>query len=190
MGVFDRIFGDNSPTNEKPNVNWIPLTDSSQLEEINFSQNHSVIFKHSTRCGISRFVLKNFERYIADYNRELKLYYLDVLKNRDISNYISQRLDVKHETPQLIILLSLCSIEIVMTTVGAYLVEPIELLSSIGPLTILQTYGWYFIYHMTMMQLMIDRFLQVYLNIKYQLYITFKINNSLLFWGSGSLVLS
>ena len=81
MSFFDKIFGgENNEVNS--NVNWIPLTDVSQLYEIVENSNDKTIgiFKHSTRCSISRFALKQFEK---EYNLDDKvdLYFLDLLNN-------------------------------------------------------------------------------------------------------------
>jgi bacillithiol system protein YtxJ len=63
-----------------------------------------LIFKHSTRCSISRFVLNAF---IANYGyspQDFGAWYLDLLVYRSISDRIAQRLDVVHESPQLIVI--------------------------------------------------------------------------------------
>lgn len=87
-------------------VPWHILAKMEQLDEIlEESKTKPVaIFKHSTRCGISRGVLKLLEK---DYNLtddQLKLYYLDLLQNRDISNEIAARFKVYHESPQMIVI--------------------------------------------------------------------------------------
>lgn len=104
MSFFDKIFG--SENNEvNSNVNWIPLTEIAQLDEIveNSKDKTIVIFKHSTRCSISRFALKQFEN---EYNLEDKvdLYYLDLLNYRDISNEIANRFQLIHQSPQILII--------------------------------------------------------------------------------------
>ena len=104
MSFFDKIFGsENSEVNS--NVNWIPLTDISQLEDIVEISNDKIvgIFKHSTRCSISRFALKQFE---SEYNLEDKvdLYFLDLLNYREVSNEIVNRFQVVHQSPQLLLI--------------------------------------------------------------------------------------
>jgi len=50
-------------------------------------------------------VLNNFERsYDLPKDEEVKLYFLDLLANRDISNAVASRFRVRHESPQMIIL--------------------------------------------------------------------------------------
>jgi len=61
------------------------------------------IFKHSTRCGISRMVLKDYKSELEALELEnVELYYLDLIAYRDVSNAIELRTGVIHESPQLI----------------------------------------------------------------------------------------
>ncbi|MDN3593392.1 bacillithiol system redox-active protein YtxJ [Zunongwangia endophytica] len=108
MGIFDKVFGGGEKEEKKTSaINWTPLTDVSQLEiaEMESQQQLVAILKHSTRCGISRMVLKQFENsYDIPEDAEVKLYFLDLLNHRDISNKIADRFSVRHESPQLILL--------------------------------------------------------------------------------------
>lgn len=88
-------------------MNWISLEHSSQLEEIlqtpqEIGQFH-LIFKHSTRCAISAMVLNRLER-TWELDAEVKPYFLDLIRYRDLSNEVSQKLNLLHESPQLILL--------------------------------------------------------------------------------------
>lgn len=85
---------------------WTPLV---SLEEINtikeISKTQSVlIFKHATRCGISRMVIKQFESLFNEENKQLKVYYLDLLSFREISSKLSEDFQVIHESPQLLVI--------------------------------------------------------------------------------------
>ena len=77
MSMFSTIFG-NSEEQDKLNskINWIPLQHLGQLDEIVAFSNAkpAVIFKHSTRCSVSRFALKQFENGGASVlaSRELR----------------------------------------------------------------------------------------------------------------------
>ena len=109
MGLFDKVFKSERDIakREIEEVPWHALTETDQLAEIeNESEKQPVvIFKHSTRCGISRMVLNNFERnYDLPKDKEVKLYFLDLLANRDISGEVADRFSVRHESPQMIIL--------------------------------------------------------------------------------------
>lgn len=106
MSVFNYIFGKSGNQNSvESKINWIPLTFMGQLDEIIAlsSQKPAVIFKHSTRCSISRMALKRFE---AEYDLDdtVDIYFLDLLEHRDISNEIASRFGVYHQSPQLLLI--------------------------------------------------------------------------------------
>lgn len=106
MTLFTSLFGESEPKNNLNNkINWIQLTDLGQLEEIiNLSHQEAVvIFKHSTRCNISRMALKQFENEF-DLEGVVVPYFLDLLNHRDISNEIASRFQVEHQSPQLLLI--------------------------------------------------------------------------------------
>ncbi|OYU80381.1 MAG: thioredoxin family protein [Flavobacterium sp. BFFFF1] len=103
MGLFSKKEDINGIQNGSI---WTPLENLIQLDTLeNDSFSKSVaIFKHSTRCGISRFVLKQFEKeYNIDANK-IDLYYLDLLENRQVSNEVASRFGITHQSPQLIVI--------------------------------------------------------------------------------------
>lgn len=106
MGLFNTLFTSSSKTQEQKKLTWKQLTIAGQLEDIIEKSviKPQVIFKHSTRCGISRMVKKQFENDFDFSEDELDLYYLDLLSYRDVSNDIQNKFNVQHQSPQLIIL--------------------------------------------------------------------------------------
>lgn len=107
MKFFDR-FKSQAEKKEVPQhkVQWINLTSMDQLETL-VAESHRVpvlIYKHSTRCGTSSMVLRQFEKEFDVNSDRVLLYFLDLLANRDISNEVSRRFHVFHESPQLIVL--------------------------------------------------------------------------------------
>ena len=106
MGLFSNMFKFNENDIEKPNINWIPLTEMNQLDEIkSLSKSKAIlIFKHSTRCGISRMVLKNFENEYNLQDSEIELYFLDLIEYRSISNEIAMKFNVIHQSPQVLVI--------------------------------------------------------------------------------------
>ena len=110
MSFFKTIFGkkevDSSKEKNTSYVNWLPLTSIDQLEEIKaLSKTESIcIFKHSTRCGISRIVIKQFEKLFSEEHQHLKVYYLDLLNYRSVSNEIANSFQVIHQSPQLLVI--------------------------------------------------------------------------------------
>ncbi len=104
MGIFNSIFG--KETNDaKTEFPWFNITSLEQLDEIaaESEQQTVAIFKHSTTCGISAMVKRGFENE-ANAESGVKLYYLDLLANRPISNAIAEKFMVVHQSPQLIVL--------------------------------------------------------------------------------------
>lgn len=106
MGILNKWFGESKTVKEEKVLPWIPLTEVLQLEQIvNASKTKpQIIFKNSTRCGISRMVMNQF---IESYNfteKEMDLYYLDLLSYRDVSNEVGYTFQVMHESPQLLII--------------------------------------------------------------------------------------
>lgn len=104
MSFLKNIFGNNEPQKEELKMEWFPLNEMDQLNEIvaESDENPVVIFKHSTRCIISRTVLKNFEKAF-DLEDKVKPYFLDLLEFRPISNEIASLFNVTHQSPQLIV---------------------------------------------------------------------------------------
>jgi len=102
MSLFGNIFKEKEKTSS--NFNWIALTNEQQLDEIldHSNKKRQVIFKHSTRCGISSMVLKQFENQFENMSH-VDFYYLDLLQFRNISNAIALKFGVPHQSPQLIV---------------------------------------------------------------------------------------
>ena len=101
MGLFDAFFRDERNVWPGPKLENMEQFDMLMTNSFYSPQ---LIFKHSTRCSISCFVLNAF---IANYGyspQDFGAWYLDLLEYRPISNMIAQRLDVVHESPQLIII--------------------------------------------------------------------------------------
>src|SRR3970282_2861285 len=106
MSFFQNIFNssDDKDLNENK-INWNELTDLGQLNEIIAISNEKpvAIFKHSTRCSVSRMALKQFENEF-DSSDKVTPYFLDLIAHRDISNEIANRFGVTHQSPQLILI--------------------------------------------------------------------------------------
>ena len=85
-------------------MNWIPLESASQLVEIKQKPGYSIIFKHSTRCSISLMAKRRVEMDKEHLPESVSIYFLDLIKFRDISNQIVQDFHVHHESPQLLVI--------------------------------------------------------------------------------------
>lgn len=107
MSLFG-LFGSKNSSEEKEN-NAVPWNRLLSLEQLNELEEESktlpvAIFKHSTRCGISRMVLKQFESSYKIEPDKMKLYYLDLLNNRDVSDEVGYKFQVIHQSPQVIVI--------------------------------------------------------------------------------------
>lgn len=105
MGLINKIFGGSSESKEEKVLPWIPLNDLQQLKfiEEKSKTKTQVIFKHSTRCGISRMVMNQFISNYELTEKDLDLYYLDLLNFREVSNEVGYKFQVLHQSPQLIV---------------------------------------------------------------------------------------
>ncbi|CAM3942539.1 bacillithiol system redox-active protein YtxJ [Flavobacterium sinopsychrotolerans] len=106
MSFLKNMFNSSEEKDSNENkINWNELTDLGQLNEIIAASNEKpvAIFKHSTRCSVSRMALKQFEN---EFNSSDKVtpYFLDLIAHRDISNEIATRFGVYHQSPQLILI--------------------------------------------------------------------------------------
>ncbi len=106
MSFFKNIFGGSENQNESvTKIQWNELTDLGQLNDIITlsSEKPVAIFKHSTRCSVSRMALKQFENEF-DLSDKVTAYFLDLIAHRDVSNEIANRFGVQHQSPQLILI--------------------------------------------------------------------------------------
>ncbi len=90
-------------------MNWNTLSQINQIQELEqvSIQKPVLIFKHSTRCSISRTVLNRFETAFTSINPpQIDCYLLDLLNHRDLSNQLATEFNVQHESPQVIVLLN------------------------------------------------------------------------------------
>jgi bacillithiol system protein YtxJ len=85
-------------------MNWISLESAEQLSGIKQQEGYSIIFKHSTRCSISLMAKRRFEMDWESLPDNVPVYFLDLIKHRDISNQIAEDFQVYHQSPQLLLI--------------------------------------------------------------------------------------
>lgn len=84
---------------------WHALETLSDLEDAlqaSFKQ-PVVLFKHSTRCGVSSHVSRNLNKNWNISDEAVRPYFLDLIAHRDISQAIADKLEVWHQSPQIIV---------------------------------------------------------------------------------------
>ena len=110
MGILNKLFNSDKSAeskNKDSDLNsWIDLKEMRQLDLLveNSRSKTQFIFKHSTRCGVSRMVLNQLRKEYSIDENSADIYYLDLISYRDISNEIANRFEVRHESPQLLVL--------------------------------------------------------------------------------------
>ncbi len=84
-------------------MNWRKLTSISEFNDILMQSSTTgsafILFKHSTRCMVSTMALRSFE---AEFESDIPSYFIDLIKYRELSNYIADSLQVVHQSPQVI----------------------------------------------------------------------------------------
>jgi bacillithiol system protein YtxJ len=90
----------------KEDVKYFQLDKMEQFDEIDeISKTKPVVlFKHSTRCSISRMALKQFDAKFNYPEEKIDWYLLDLLNHRDLSNEIASRYIVVHQSPQIVVI--------------------------------------------------------------------------------------
>ncbi len=94
MSFFKNIFGENKSEekqNEQVEAKFFTLNRMEQFDEIDEISHAKpvVLFKHSTRCIISRTVLKQFDAEFQFPEDKIDWYLLDLLNHRELSNEIA-----------------------------------------------------------------------------------------------------
>lgn len=86
-------------------MEWIALNNIAQIAALlTLSETKYVlVFKHSTRCIISKMALRNFEQDFTPDNK-VAGYFLDILHFRELSNKVAEQLKVIHQSPQVILI--------------------------------------------------------------------------------------
>ena len=89
-------------------INWNPLNSEADIELIKTQSKSTpcLIFKHSTRCnlsGIAKYRLESDWDFTAD---EIRVYFLDLLKHKVVSNHVADAFQVFHESPQVLLIIN------------------------------------------------------------------------------------
>lgn len=89
---------------EKLQWNIINAEQELDLIEEQSKLKPQIVFKHSTRCGVSSMVLRRFERQAHEVIQGMDFHMVDVISNRAVSNAIAGRYGIMHQSPQLIVI--------------------------------------------------------------------------------------
>jgi len=88
-------------------MSWFSLDSTETLDDLLVPSNEekklTLIFKHTTRCPISVMALNRIESN-WNLNDYIQPYFLDLIRYRTVSNEVSDKLNIIHESPQVIVL--------------------------------------------------------------------------------------
>lgn len=85
-------------------IAWVELNTIQQVEDLWAEREKIyVVFKHSTRCSISKMVLNRFQKEWKSDDKMVVPLFLDLLAHRDVSNFIAEKLEVTHQSPQVLV---------------------------------------------------------------------------------------
>lgn len=76
----------------------IKLSSIDQFEQVLEENKYVFVLKHSETCPISANAIDQFNKFL--YERDMDGYYLIVQQERALSDYIEEKTNVKHESPQ------------------------------------------------------------------------------------------
>lgn len=103
MGFLDRFLDNNSSGGA---TFWESVDNESQVDEIILASNQrpQVVFKHSNYCGTSFMAKQNMELIKKSDLDDIDLYMIDVVRERPISRYFADKVQIRHESPQLFVM--------------------------------------------------------------------------------------
>jgi bacillithiol system protein YtxJ len=86
--------------------NWNEIKSIKEVDDIITKSvvNTQIIFKDSTHCGISAYAKSRIDDGYGHIEGKANFNYLDLLAYRNVSNYIAERLNVIHQSPQIIVI--------------------------------------------------------------------------------------
>jgi bacillithiol system protein YtxJ len=75
----------------------------TQLEDLLKQEDKFFLLKHSLTCPISHAAYQEYEKY-AKENESVPAYFVAVQEARPLSNEIAEKFEIKHESPQAILI--------------------------------------------------------------------------------------
>lgn len=104
MSIFEGIktmfSGSGSDT-----ANWNAVEKGSEVDRIieQSYQQPQLLYKHSNRCSVCWFAKSELEKVAEAIKAKAEMHFVDVIKSREVSNYIADKLGIRHESPQAIL---------------------------------------------------------------------------------------
>lgn len=77
------------------------VKDERELERV-FSMSGVLLFKHIPACGISIYARRELETFMTGKKKNVPVFLIDVLEQRNIAGIIAEKSGIPHESPQAI----------------------------------------------------------------------------------------
>ncbi len=104
MGLFNSVK--NAFLGLETSEIWEMISDASQVDPIieASKEKPQLIYKHSHRCSVCFVAKGDLEMAADDIEEHADMHFVNVVHSRDASNKIASELDVRHESPQAILI--------------------------------------------------------------------------------------
>lgn len=89
-----------------PSEYWNVINETTQVDEV-LERSHrqpQLLYKHSNRCGTCMFAKSEIESSSGEIKEKAGMHFVDVIRSRAVSDYIAEKLNLRHESPQAILL--------------------------------------------------------------------------------------
>lgn len=85
---------------------WNVIETISDAEKVleHSEQHPQLLYKHSNRCGTCMFAKSEIESSAEEIKEKAGMNFIDVIGSREVSNYLAEKLNIRHESPQAILL--------------------------------------------------------------------------------------
>ena len=87
-------------------MNWIEIENIDSFNRLSnemksLSNKPYILFKHSTRCSVSKMAYKMMEN---SWKGDAPIYLIKVVENRPVSNLVAEKYNIVHESPQVLVI--------------------------------------------------------------------------------------
>ena len=103
MGLFNSVK--NAFSGSDTSEIWDMISDPSQIDPIieASKEKPQLIYKHSHRCSVCFVSKGNLEMASDNIKEYADMHFVNVVRSREASDKIASELDVRHESPQAIL---------------------------------------------------------------------------------------
>ena len=103
MGFLNKLFGKGTEESD-----WVQLESEDSVEEVFTASGTRIqlILKHSQSCAVSFFAKQNLDSVPLEEWPEMDRSMVEVVRFRPISQYIAQKTSIRHESPQVLVIVN------------------------------------------------------------------------------------